>query len=264
MNAQIISFFSRKGGTSKTTNVFLVAHKLAKSGKRVLLVDSDPQGNLSTLCSVDIERESSGLTEVLIGTTPIDSAVLRTPTENIDILAVKNDDELLEKILLEHNPKGNRLDGSHLKTRFKDLDSKLQQIKDKYDFILVDTNPAFGCLNFNAIYASDYVVSCILPDDLSFLSIEKIEETIEIVSSQKQKPVKHIGCIISLFEARSKLDILILQSIRERGLNILGVIPKATDVKNSVGEGKMPTNKKVLGALHEITTQILNEKNKLF
>ncbi len=237
--------------------------KVVQAKLPMLLVDSDPQGNLSILFSVDTNRETKdGLTEVLLGTTPIDLAILKTPTENLDILAIKEDDQLLEKILLEHNPNGNRIEGSHLKTRLKDLDSKLQQIKDRFDFILIDTNPAFGGINFNAIYASDYVVSCVLPDDLSFLSLEKIEETIEIVSSIK--PVKHIGCIISLFDSRSKLDNLIMQSIKESGLNILGVIPKAVDVKNSVGEGKMPTNKKVLGALQEITNQILSESSKLF
>ncbi len=255
---RVITFFSRKGGTCKTTNSFLIGQQLAASGKRVLFIDTDPQGSLSILCSIDIQRtDPNGLTEVILGKTKIEDAILNTNSSNIDIWAVKEDDELLEKILYEFNPRGKLEDGTHLKIKYQEFDAKIQSIKSKYDFVIIDTNPSFGPLNYNAIYASDTIISCILPDDLSRLALDNIVNTIEMMKSLKK--ITHIGCIIGQFEGRLKLDNMIVSNIKASGFEVLGIIPRAVDIKNSVAEGKMPTNKKVLQIIKDITSDIIKK-----
>jgi chromosome partitioning protein len=263
MTAKVITFFSRKGGTAKTTNTFFLGLELASQGKKILLVDTDPQGTLSILCGIDTQRsDDNGLTEVLSGKKPVIDAVIQTTTPNLDILAIKEDDELLEKILLEYNSKGKQEDGTHLKMKFKELDAKLGSLKNHYDYILIDTNPAFGCLNFNALFASDYIISCLLADDLSLLALDKIQETIDMVSTLKD--IKHIGCIVSMFESRNKVDLWAVENIKERNLAILGIIPKTVNIKARIAEGLMTTNPKAVKVIKSIAHSIINEPFQLF
>ena len=143
---EIISFSNQKGGVGKTTTCVNVAAFHAKYGKKVLIVDMDPQGNATTGLGFDKSTVKHSVYNLLIDDEDVYNVIAPTGIENLDI--APSSIELA----------GAEVEIVYLPNREKKLFEKLSQIKNKYDYICVDCPPSLGLLTINALAASDGVI----------------------------------------------------------------------------------------------------------
>ena len=153
---KIIAIVNQKGGVGKTTTSINLSASLGILGKKVLMVDLDPQGNATTGVGVDKKEIGSSIYEVLIMKSPIEAAIVKTKSVNLSIIpaylnlaGVEMELLELERRYKENNVKFNRV------MRLKE---ELNKVKDNYDYVLIDCPPSLGVLTTNALAAADSVL----------------------------------------------------------------------------------------------------------
>lgn len=163
---KVTSFALQKGGVGKTSISVSVSVSMAESGKKVLIVDADPQGNATTWLGIDEMKFE--LADVLMKKVSVQEAVLKTQVENLYILptaSLGNDLRLYSKTLANQQP-----------FVFKHL---VRELKDDYDCIIIDTSPAFGALEESCLLASDEAVTVLNIDEFSSDGLITFYENIE-------------------------------------------------------------------------------------
>jgi chromosome partitioning protein len=186
----ILAIANHKGGTGKTTTAINLGAALALKGKRVLLVDLDPQGNLSYSFGFDEEQED--ISYVLSNEKKFEEVVIHQ--EKMDIL-----------------PATMRLSDIELSMYSVDereflLKNLLDSIKDNYDYILIDCSPARSLLTVNALTAADYVMSTILLDVLSIQGLMHIVRTIQEIKMVLNEKLEFLGVLGVNIDLRKKLS----------------------------------------------------------
>jgi len=185
----VITFTNQKGGVGKTTSSSALISGLAMRGYKVLGIDLDPQGNLGFYFGIDIESSAS-IYDVFKGQTKIEAAI--SHTEHCDIIP---SNILLSGAEIEFNQFG----------REYLLKNVISEIRDRYDYIIIDTPPALNILTVNAYVASDYLVIPMVPEILSLLGISQIKETVLAVQRFYNSKLKILGILITKFNGRTIL-----------------------------------------------------------
>ncbi|MGL5978347.1 MAG: ParA family protein [Erysipelotrichaceae bacterium] len=183
---KIITVTNQKGGVGKTTTTINLASALKRQGKRVLIIDFDPQGNLSFCVDAD-NQMSATIYEVLTGEVKMQYAVQRTAM--CDIVA---SNILLSGIELEYTSSGREFL----------LKQALESVKHYYDVIVIDTPPGLGVLTINAMSASTSVIIPISPDIFSLQGMTQLYETVEQVKAHSNPDLKIDGVLINKFNKR--------------------------------------------------------------
>ena len=142
---KIVSIANQKGGVGKTTTSINLSTILAKKGKKVLMIDADPQGNASSGVGVDKEVEES-VYDILIGDTKINDVVIKTNIKNLYVCPSNI------------NLAGAEVELVSVMSREYRLKEKLDEVKDEYDYIIIDCPPSLGLITLNAFTASDSVL----------------------------------------------------------------------------------------------------------
>ncbi len=205
---KIISLVNQKGGVGKTTTSINLAASLGYLGKRVLLVDLDPQGNTTTGVGINKGDIDKSIYNVLIGETPINDVIIKTKFKNLHVIpATINlagvDIELIEK--------------SRYQTGFsrsEQLKNNIIKIKDYYDFILIDCPPSLGILTTNALTASD---SVIIPVQCEFFALEGIMQLLNsiMLAQRNLNPNLDIeGVLLTMLDSRTNLGLEVVEDIR--------------------------------------------------
>ena len=205
---KIISLVNQKGGVGKTTTSINLAASLAALGKRVLLIDLDPQGNATTGMGFNKSELSNTIYEVFNGTCSITDAVVKTKYKNLYVLPSSLqlagiDIELLEK---------ERNDNTFQKG-FQ-LRDKINIIKEDFDFIIIDCPPSLGLITTNALTSSD---SCLIPVQCEFFALEGITQLLNAVmlTQKKLNPnLKLEGVLLTMFDKKTNLGIEVIEEIR--------------------------------------------------
>jgi chromosome partitioning protein len=226
--ARRISFIMCKGGVGKTTVTYFLAKRLASYGARVLLIDSDPQGNLTAALRPDrygivLTENTPVLVDVLSGKCAVQDAILKL-TPQLHILPSTAINSLLERRLLE-------LGGNAISK----LDHVLRAVERNYDYILIDCAPSLNVVNASIIYASDQVILPVQLDEFSRLGLR--QTVMEIRDLEKEFGfVTTVKILLNRFSAREKLSFLYLGHLADeyRSMLMSSTIRQSAEIKTAL------------------------------
>ena len=193
--AKVIAFSNQKGGVGKTTTCVNLAAYTARAGKRVLVVDMDPQGNASSALGFFERKDKKSVYEVLVGDIEAAGAVKKTETEGLDIITSSGD-----------------LAGAELELaqvmigRERVLDEKIEAVKEGYDFVFIDCPPSLGLLTVNSLAAADGVVVPIQCEYFALEGLSQMMNTIKLVKKFLRPAIEVEGVVITLYDGRAKLS----------------------------------------------------------
>jgi chromosome partitioning protein len=191
--SRVFAIANQKGGVGKTTTAINLAAALAANDFRVLLIDSDPQGNATTGLGITKNPAKPSLYDVLLGDTPAEAAVV--PTEFEGLCVISADKNLI----------GANLELVDAESREFRLRDRIQSIREQYRFILIDCPPALDLLTLNALIAADAVL---VPIQCEFFALEGISElmdTIDRIKNSFQHDLEVEGILLTMYDDRTNL-----------------------------------------------------------
>lgn len=203
--AKITSFSNQKGGVGKTTTCVNLSAYLAKMGKRVLLLDIDPQGNASTGLGINKTALKTSSYNLLLGDYDDPMAlVCDTPVENLKIIP-SNIDLAGAEVEIVNMPARDRL-----------LKKALEQYRDKFDYITIDCPPSLGLLTINALVASDSVLIPIQSEFYALEGLAQLMNTLRLVMMKHINPDLFLeGVVLTMYDNRSLMSRQVSQQIKK-------------------------------------------------
>ena len=197
------AIFNQKGGVGKTTTNINLGACLARKGKRVLLVDIDPQGNTTSgLGLVKRELRDTLYEALTMEEYDVHKAVYHIETKKLDIIPASVDLSGAEVELIQ-------IFGREILLR-----NVLAQVKDEYDFIFIDCPPSLGLLTVNALVAADGVIIPIQCEFYALEGVSQLMKTVELVRREMNRNLQITGVILSMFDGRTNLGLQVVQEVK--------------------------------------------------
>lgn len=224
---KVISIFNQKGGVGKTTTSINLSAGLGKLGKNILLIDLDPQGNSTSGLGLEKREIEYLIYDVLAMDLPITEAIFPTSAENLSIIPSNNQ---LAGLEIELAKEGNWEE--RLKT-------KLDMIKDDYDFIFIDCPPSLGILSVISLIASDSVIIPIQCEYFALEGVSQLFETIELVKKSYNPNLEIEGVVLSMFDGRTNLSIQVVEEVKNffKGKVYTSIIPRNVRLAEAPSHG---------------------------
>ena len=199
---KVISVANQKGGVGKTTTTINLSTILAKKGKKVLLIDADPQGNATSGVGAEKEVEFS-IYDVLVGDTEIGQTLETTAIKNLYVCPSNI------------NLAGAEVELVSMMSREQRLKEKLDEIKDKFDFVLIDCPPSLGLITLNAFTASD---SVLIPVQCEYYALEGLGQllnTVNLVKKHLNKGLQVEGALLTMYDIRTNLSNQVVKEVKK-------------------------------------------------
>lgn len=230
MPTSVIAVANQKGGVGKTTTSINLAASLAHQGKRVLLVDLDPQANATSGLGVE-KREGGSVYEALVGDALLSDQVVRTPYPNLSVIPG------------EVNLCGAEIDLPRMENCLHRLQGALHSVRmaNVYDVILIDCPPSLGSLTLNAFVAADALLVPIQCEYYALEGISMVQRLIEQVRTSGDNPELHImGIVMTMYDGRTRLSQQVLDEVREHFADVIfdTTIPRATRLAEAPSHGQ--------------------------
>jgi len=201
--AKVVTFANQKGGVGKSTSVVNIAASLGVLGRRVLVVDTDPQGNTTSGFGVSKKTAAGTVYDVLIGRTEAAAAIQKTPFENISVLPANISLAGAEFELVMADNRESRLRDA------------LAPVKGDYDYILIDCPPSLGILTINALVAADGLV---IPMQCEYYSLEGLSQLMMSVKQIKKRynpALALTGILITMYNGRLNLSTQVMDELKK-------------------------------------------------
>lgn len=199
---KIVSIANQKGGVGKTTTSINLSTVLAKKGKKVLLIDADPQGNATSGVGIDKDQQFS-VYDVLIEDIEIENTLQKTKVKNLDLCPSNI------------NLAGAEVQLVGMENREHRLKQKLDNIKDEYDFIIIDCPPSLGLVTLNAFTASDSVLIPIQCEYYALEGLGQLLNTIELVKQHMNKGLQIEGALLTMYDVRTNLSNQVVREVKK-------------------------------------------------
>jgi chromosome partitioning protein len=206
---KIISLVNQKGGVGKTTTSINLAASLALLGKKVLLVDLDPQGNATLGIGINKADIENSIYEVLVGKCDIESAVYASQYKRLYVIPATIDLAGVQNELYERSRENSEF------SRTGQLKKNIDRIKDEFDYIIMDCPPSLGLIITNALTASD---SVIIPVQCEFFALEGITQllnTIMMAQKNLNPNLQLEGVLLTMLDSRTNLGFEVVEDVRK-------------------------------------------------
>lgn len=252
---RIIAIANQKGGVGKTTTAINLSSCLAEKGQKVLAIDMDPQGNMTSGLGVDKDELENTIYDLIIGQTGINEVLLEDVMENLDVIPTNIDLSGAEIELLDAQDK------EYI------IRNAIGKIKDNYDFIIIDCPPSLSMLTINAMTTADSVLVPIQCEYYALEGLSQLIHTVELVRDRLNSELSIEGVVFTMYDARTNLSLQVVENVKDNLQQTVykTIIPRNIRLAEAPSYG-MPINKydpKSAGSesYMKLADEVINKEN---
>lgn len=200
---RVIAIANQKGGVGKTTTAINLSACLADLGKKVLALDLDPQGNMTSGLGVDKDEIERSVYDLIIGNAGIEECICKNVLDNLDVLPSNIDLSAAEIEMIG------------VENKEFILKNEMEKIKDDYDFVIIDCPPALSMLTINAMTTADSVLVPIQCEYYALEGLTQLIHTIELVQERLNSSLQIEGVVFTMYDARTNLSLQVVENVKD-------------------------------------------------
>ena len=200
---RIIAIANQKGGVGKTTTAINLSACLAEKGKKVLAIDMDPQGNMTSGLGVDKDSVEKTVYDLIIGEAQIEEIICKEVLENLDVLPTNIDLSAAEIELIG------------IENKEYIIKNEVEKVKENYDFIIIDCPPSLSMLTINAMTTADSVLVPIQCEYYALEGLSQLIHTIELVKERLNSNLEIEGVVFTMYDARTNLSLQVVENVKD-------------------------------------------------